>query len=44
MKQPSAETREKIIRFFLETSVPRILAKKQKEKEVNQHAKTPQRV
>lgn len=30
-KQPSEETKKKILKFLLETSVPRILAEQQKE-------------
>lgn len=30
-KQPSEETKKKILKFLLETSVPRILAEKQNE-------------
>lgn len=54
MNQPSREAIKRVYTFFLRTSVPRIIAKIEHGelawengklvKEVNSHAKTPQRV
>ncbi|UYL94193.1 hypothetical protein PK52_gp29 [Geobacillus phage vB_GthS_PK5.2] len=48
MEKPSHEAIKRVYTFFLRTSIPRILAEREgtkaNEKEVNSHAKTPQRV